>query len=105
VRATGLIAVGVAATILVIFADGRSRVFDVAGILVLAFIVLFGGYTVLRLLLTKPARRRPELPPRADVPRRWGFGAFDPDQQRSVLWGPREWRWSRAARAGGREAK
>jgi len=95
-----LIVAGVVATILVIFVDGGSTVFGVVGILVLAFVVLFGAYATLRLLLTKPARRLPPDLPGADVPRTWGYGAFDPDHQPKALWGPRVWRWSRPRGAG-----
>ncbi len=90
-----LVLAGVGATILVIFVDGGSTVFGVVGIMVLAFAVLFGAYATLRLLLTKPARRLPPDRPGADVPRTWGYGAFDPDHQPKALWGPRVWRWSR----------
>lgn len=100
-----LIVAGVVATILVIFVDGGSTVFGVVGILVFAFVVLFGAYATLRLILTKPAHRLPPDRPGADVPRTWGYGAFDPDHQPKALWGPRVWRWSRPPATGGGKAR
>lgn len=103
--AAGLILTGVLATVLVVLTDASWSAYGVVGILVLAFVVGFGGYAALRLLLTKPARRPFVDRPGVDVRRTWGFGPFDPDQQPRALWGSRVWRWSRTARTGDREVK
>jgi hypothetical protein len=66
------------ATALVLFADPSWSVFGIVGSLVLAFVVTFGSFSLLRLLLTRPARRSYEDRPGVDVRRTWGFGPFDP---------------------------
>lgn len=94
-----------AATVLVLFADPSWSVFGIVGSLVLAFVVTFGSFSLLRLLLTRPARRPYEDRPGVDVRRTWGFGPFDPDVQPRALWGPRVWRWRRAASEGDPKAR